>query len=114
MQIRGHPITPKLHSASYPRKRKLLKTRVLAGCGSSSQAGIFCKSCGTTLRPIIPLIVPTAPQVSPKLPTWKRITAGNGASGGVLLAFSLCALFDFVWTLLAKRSFAEAAISAVT
>ena len=47
------------------------------------------------------------------LPIWKRIIAGNGASDGVLLAFSLCALFDFVWALLAKRSFAEAAISAV-
>jgi hypothetical protein len=30
-----------------------------------------------------------------------------------LLVFSLCALFDFVWALLAKRSVAEAAISAV-
>ena len=32
---------------------------------------------------------------------------------GVLLVFSLCALADFVWALLEKRSLAEAAISAV-
>jgi hypothetical protein len=32
---------------------------------------------------------------------------------GVLLVFSICALADFVWALLEKRSLAEAAISAV-
>ena len=38
----------------------------------------------------------------------------RGLSGkNILLVFSLCALFDFVRTLLAKRSFAEAVISAV-
>src|SRR6185312_17228117 len=34
-------------------------------------------------------------------------------SRGVLLVFSICALADFVWTLLEKRSVAEAAVSAV-
>ena len=39
---------------------------------------------------------------------------GRGFTGrGVLLVFSLCALADFVWALLEKRSVAEAAISAV-
>jgi hypothetical protein len=32
---------------------------------------------------------------------------------GLLLVFSLCALADFVWTLLQERSLAEAIISAV-
>jgi len=65
-----------------------------------------------TLRPPIPLIPTAACQNSPKLPTWKR-SAASDTSRGVWLVFSLCALFDFVWALSAKRSVAEAAISAV-
>jgi hypothetical protein len=46
-------------------------------CGSSVQADtIFCKTCGATLRPTLPLIAPAAPQISVKLPIWKRIARG--------------------------------------
>lgn len=39
---------------------------------------------------------------------------GRGFGGrGVLLVFSLCALADFVWALLEKRSPVEAIVSAV-
>jgi len=45
-------------------------------------------------------------------PTNQQRRRGFG-SRGVLLVFSICALADFVWTLLEKRSVAEAAVSAV-
>jgi hypothetical protein len=46
-------------------------------CGSSAQAGtIFCKGCGATLQPTIPLISPAPLQLSPKLPTWRRVFRG--------------------------------------
>jgi hypothetical protein len=39
---------------------------------------------------------------------------GSRLSGrGVLLVFSLCALVDFVWAVLDKRSLAEAVVSAI-
>jgi len=37
----------------------------------------------------------------------------NSTSRGVLLVFSICALADFVWALVDKRSLAEAVISAI-
>jgi hypothetical protein len=83
-------------------------------CGTTFLAGaLFCKACGGTLRPTISLIPPAAPDTSPKLPTWKRITAGRDTGTVVLLVFSIGALFDFGWAPLEKRSVVEATISAV-
>jgi hypothetical protein len=61
-------------------------------CGASVQADtIFCKTCGATLRPTIPLIPPAAPQISVKLPIWKRIARGLiktiAAVAGLIIIF---------------------------
>ena len=61
-------------------------------CGSSAEAGtLFCKACGATLRPIVPLIPPAAPDISPNLATWKRIVRGLiktiAAVAGLIIIF---------------------------
>jgi hypothetical protein len=51
----------------------------------------FCKTCGATLRPIVPLIPPAASQISLKVATWKRIVRGLiktiAAVAGLIIIF---------------------------
>jgi hypothetical protein len=80
-------------------------------CAASAPIGrIFCENCGATLRPIFPA------RLSKKVPLTtdaehRRRQTISGRS--VVLVFALCALADFVWSLLDRRSMMESATSAV-
>jgi hypothetical protein len=69
-----------------------VQASICSQCGSSVQAGtIFCKTCRATLRPTFPLIPPAAPEITLKLPTWKRIVRGLiktiAAVAGLIIIF---------------------------
>ena len=54
-----------------------IQASICSHCGCPAQPStIFCKNCGTTLRPTIPLISPTPSQPSLKLPTWQLVLRG--------------------------------------
>jgi hypothetical protein len=77
-------------------------------CGTIADTGrIFCANCGAALRaaPLIPHTV----QNETQNPTGRTFMS----SRSILFVFSLCALVDFAWSMLERRSVVESAISAI-
>lgn len=82
-----------------------MKNGVCVQCGSTADIGlIFCKKCGATLRPPVPL-VPS--------PTQDTTPPDTFSAKVVLVIFLGCAVIDFIWGYIHQRSVPAGVISAV-
>jgi hypothetical protein len=79
---------------------------VCTQCGTPADPGlIFCKKCGATLRPPVPL----TPSVAKDDLNPRRIFGIKG----ILLVFALCAAFDFGWGYFHQRSIPAGVIGVI-
>jgi hypothetical protein len=80
--------------------------KVCSTCGAPAEIGsIFCKKCGATLRPPVPLVLSPS-QEGNSLP--KTVSAK-----AILLIFAVCAVSDFILGYLHERTFPAGIISVV-
>lgn len=80
--------------------------KVCSTCGAPAEIGsIFCKKCGATLRPPVPLVLSPTHEGN-RLP--KTVSAK-----AIFLIFALCAVSDFILGYLHERSLPGGMISVV-
>jgi hypothetical protein len=78
--------------------------QVCATCGATAATGnIFCKMCGATLRPAVPLVLLSTHEGS-RLP--KTVSAK-----AIFFIFALCAVSDFILGYVHERSIPAGVIS---
>jgi hypothetical protein len=85
----------------------IVAERLCAICGTPADTGlIFCKKCGTALRPPVPLI-PLSVQDVDRLPHTRSTTKA------ILFIFLLCSVSDFSLGYVHERSIPAGVISVV-
>jgi hypothetical protein len=76
--------------------RRSIQTSVCPQCGSNVTESLFCKSCGTTLRTVVPLIASAGPDSNKPRGFW---SFSKRDVGWILFGYVLCFLsfrFDFL------------------